>query len=280
MAEPARKNICEDPGFLSLKKRILQDTGLDCSKYKDPYLQRRFNVRMRSTGCHSYECYRQHLIKNPSEYEKLLSEITINVTQFFRDAPVFKVLREEVLPLVVYQRVKENDPTIRVWSAGCSSGEEPYSVAMIIHDLLGEAFGQFKVEIVASDIDEEMLAAAEMGEYLPRQVVGVPKDILSTYFLLKDGSYVVRDDIKRMVRLKRIDLFSETAGKGFDMVLCRNVVIYFNREMQERLYMKFLSSLRPRGYFVMGNTETLVGPAVEGFHTTWSRERIYQKIGE
>lgn len=277
MAEPARKNICDDPGFLSLKKRILQDTGLDCSKYKDPYLQRRFNVRMRSTGCQSYEGYRQHLIKNPSEYDSLLSEITINVTQFFRDSLVFKMLREEILPLIVYQRVKENDPTIRVWSAGCSSGEEPYSVAMILHDLLGDAFDQFKVEIVASDIDDEMLAAAEVGKYLPRQVVGVPKDILSTYFIYQDGLYSVRDDIKRMVRLKRIDLFSETAGKGFDMVLCRNVVIYFNREMQERLYMKFLSSLRPGGYFVMGNTETLVGPAVQGFQTTWSRERIYQK---
>lgn len=260
-----------------MKKRILQDTGLDCSKYKDPYLQRRFNVRMRSTGHQTYESYRQHLIKNPSEYEVLLSEITINVTQFFRDEPVFKALREEVLPMVIYQKVMENDPTIRVWSAGCSSGEEPYSVAMMLHDLLGDSFHQFKVEVLASDIDEDVLAAAEVGEYLPRQVTNVPKELLAAYFTCQDGSYRIKDEIKRMVRLKRIDLFSETAGSGFDMVLCRNVVIYFNREMQERLYLRFLSSLRPGGYFVMGNTETLVGPAAQGFQTAWSRERIYQK---
>ncbi|MDD1772108.1 MAG: protein-glutamate O-methyltransferase CheR [Methanomassiliicoccales archaeon] len=260
-----------------MKNKIFKDTRLDCNQYKDPYLMRRFNVRMRATGVKTYEEYTSVLTKTPDEYDNLLSEITINVTQFFRDTMVFKSLREDIIPLLIYEKCMKNDVSIKIWSAGCSSGEEPYSMAIMLHDLLGEEFDHFKVTIVASDIDDEVLEAARIGTYLARQVVNVPKDLLARYFTKEGDLYCVNDEIKRMVQLKKVDLFSQTGGFGFDMILCRNVVIYFNREMQDKLYMKFVKALRPGGYFVMGNTETLVGEATQYLESIRSRERIYQK---
>lgn len=269
--------INNDPSFLALKKKILKDKHLDCNQYKDPYLMRRFNVRMRATGAKTYDDYIHVLTKTPEEYENLLSEITINVTQFFRDTHVFKALREDVLPTLIYDKCVKNDPSIKIWSAGCSSGEEPYSMAIMLHDLLGEEFDSFRVSIVASDIDDEVLEAARIGTYLGRQVVNVPKDLLARYFTKDEDLYTVSDEIKNMVQLKKVDLFSQTGGLGFDMILCRNVVIYFNREMQDKLYMKFVKALRPGGYFVMGNTETLIGEATHHLESVKSRERIYKK---
>ncbi|HOL08461.1 MAG TPA: protein-glutamate O-methyltransferase CheR [Methanomassiliicoccaceae archaeon] len=210
-------------------------------------------------------------------WRQLLRDLTINVTQFFRDEAVFRALEDEVLPLLIYRKVKRGETSIRIWSAGCSSGQEPYSMAILMRELLGEEFDKFSVSIVASDIDEEVLESARRGVYVPRQVVNVNPTYLARHFTLVDGKYQVSPEIMDMVRFRNIDLFTSTAGSHFDMILCRNVVIYFTREMQERLYMKFHSSLRPGGYLVMGNTETLVGEAVHLFRPVRPRERIYQK---
>ncbi len=269
--------VCTDRGFLDLKRLIGEQLSLDCNHYKDSYLQRRLAVRMRDRGARTYGDYISLLKSDPGEYDELLRDLTINVTQFFRDHAVFKALEEAVLPMLIYRKVTRGEASIRVWSAGCSSGEEPYSICILLRELLGEEFDNFSLTIVGSDIDEEVLQSAQEAVYLPRQVVNVPRAYLERYFVPDNGSYRLCQEIKDMVRFRNIDLFTGTAGSHFDMILCRNVVIYFTREMQERLYMRFYSALREGGYFVMGNTETLVGEAAHRFKQAFVRERIYQK---
>ncbi len=271
------EKVCTDKDFVALKNTIYKKTSLDCNQYKDPYLQRRFGVRMRANGLQKYADYSSLLCTNRDECEELMRDLTINVTQFFRDIPVFKVIEEELLPTLIYRKVVNNAPRIRIWSAGCSSGEEPYSMAILMRELLGEEFDSFHLTIIGSDIDEEVLAAAREGKYLPRQVVNIPKPYLESYFTFDGQMYQVNPEIMSMVEFKNIDLFSATAGNNFDVILCRNVVIYFTRDMQERLYMKFYKALNPEGYFIMGNTETLVGEATEHLSSIKSRERVYQK---
>jgi chemotaxis protein methyltransferase CheR len=272
------EKVCTDRGFLDVKRLIVERLSLDCDHYKDGYLKRRFAVRMRERGTRTYDDY-AHLLKNdPREYDDLMRDLTINVTQFFRDQAVFKALEEDVLPMLIYEKVSRGEGSIRIWSAGCSSGEEPYSICILLRELLGEEFDNFSISVIGSDIDEGVLESAQEGVYLPRQVVNVPKPYLERYFVLKGGNYHLCQEIKDMVRFRNIDLFTSTAGSHFDMILCRNVVIYFTREMQEKLYMNFYRALRDGGYFVMGNTETLVGEATNRFDQSFIRERIYQKV--
>lgn len=271
------KDHIEDPEFIHLKEGILREKRLDCNQYKDSYLARRFNVRMRACGVHSYRDYMDYLGRRPEEWDCLLDDLTINVTQFFRDAQVFVNLEEEILPLMIYEKVVARNPKIRVWSAGCSSGEEPYSIALLLRELMGDEYGSFDVRIIATDIDYEVLHMAEAGRYMPRQLANVPKKYVEGYFDFDGETYGVIPELKEMVEFRHLDLFSQTAGSGFDMVLCRNVVIYFTKDMQERLYMKFYRALNDGGYFVMGNTETLLGPASSLFQSIRSKGRIYRK---
>jgi chemotaxis protein methyltransferase CheR len=271
------ERVCTDKDFIALKKQIFRSTSLDMGQYKDTYLQRRFGVRMRVCASKTYADYIAFLETNPKEYDQLLDDLTINVTQFFRDPIVFKAMEEEVLPLLIYEKVKQNKNDITIWSAGCSSGEEPYSIAIMLRELLGEELDNFNVNIIGSDIDDFSLDAAATGKYLPRQVTNVKKEYLQKYFKLDGETYQISQDIMDMVDFRKIDLIAAKPPARFDCIFCRNVVIYFTREMQEHLYMKFFGSLNQGGYFVMGNTETLVGEAAHLLTTFKSRERIYQK---
>jgi chemotaxis protein methyltransferase CheR len=273
----APERVCIDKDFISLKKKIFKCTSLDLSQYKDPYLQRRIGVRMRCSATKTYSDYSNYLDSNPTEYDQLLDDLTINVTQFFRDPIVFRAMEEEVLPLLIYDKVNQGKNDIAVWSAGCSSGEEPYSIAIMLRELLGEEYNNFTVKIIGSDIDDSCLEAASVGKYLPRQVTNIKKEYLEKYFTLEGGMYQVSQDIMEMVEFRKIDLIASKPPTRFDCIFCRNVVIYFTRDMQENLYMKFYNSLNHGGYFVMGNTETLVGEASHLLTTFKSRERIYQK---
>ncbi len=260
-----------------MKKKIFVSTSLDLGQYKDTYLQRRISVRMRCCGSKDYADYSRFLDSNPTEYDQLLDDLTINVTQFFRDPIVFRAMEEDVLPLLIYEKVKQGKNDITIWSAGCSSGEEPYSIAIMVRELLGEELNNFNVNIIGSDIDDASLEAASVGKYLPRQVTNVKKEYLERYFSLEGEMYQISQDIMDMVDFRKIDLIASKPPTRFDCIFCRNVVIYFTRDMQEHLYMKFFDSMNHGGYFVMGNTETLVGEASNRFNTFKSRERIYQK---
>jgi chemotaxis protein methyltransferase CheR len=267
----------DDINFPLLKKKIQNDTSLDCHQYKDNYLKRRIAVRMNAKKVPTYFDYMHLLSSDPDEYDELIKDLTINVTQFFRDPEVFHLLEEEFLPLIIYHKVKSRKRAIRIWSAGCASGEEPYSLAIIMHDLLGAEIDNFIITIMGTDIDEGSLKAAKIGEYLPRQIENVRLGYLNSYFQFDGEMYHLSDEIREMVRFKKLDLFSEVRGGSFDLILCRNVIIYFTKDMQKKLLDNFYNSLNWDGYLVLGKTETLIGSPQHKYDTINARERIYQK---
>lgn len=272
-----KRRAQDDINFMLLKRKIFKDTSLDCHQFKDNYLKRRIGVRMRARCLENHSEYLHLLKKDPSEYDHLLNDITINVTRFFRDPEVFKLLEEEIIPLLIYNKVKKNRKIIRFWSAGCASGEEAYSLAIILRDLLGEEMDNFIASIHGTDIDDTSLNMAREGRYLPIQVENVKTEYLAKYLIDNGEMYQVSQEIKEMVKFRNQDLFSDKKGAHFDLISCRNVLIYFTKEMQKTLILQFYNALNDNGYLILGKTETLMGEASRKFKVIDTRERIYQK---
>lgn len=264
--------------FKMVMNKIYKKTGIDCKQYKDNYLKRRINVRIRALNAKSYRNYIKILDSNPNEYDLLLDKLTINVTQFFRDKTTFDAVRNTVLPALISNKKKGDRKLMRIWSAGCASGEEPYSIAMLLHEALGSDINNFMISIYATDIDDVVMAKAKKGVYEAAALKGVEKKIINKYFTYDDdGRYHVTSKVKRLVRFKHLDLISGKNFSHIDMIFCRNVVIYFSKDLQKQLYNKFYDAANRGGYFVMGKTETLVGDARDKFRSVNSIERIYQK---
>jgi len=218
------------------------------------------------------------LDKNPDEYDKLLDSLTINVTEFFRNPGTFDFLYENILPELIAEKRFESLKTIRIWSAGCAAGEEPYSLAILLKELLGAKINSYNIKIWGTDIDDASLERARNGVYQTSGMDNLPPNLLSKYFSQgSSGEYILKEEIKKMVDFRKSDLISEMGPTNLDMILCRNVVIYFSRKLQERLFLDFLSCLRAGGYLVLGKVETLVGKAVNLFERVNNRERIFRK---
>jgi len=268
------------PDFEELKKGVKRLLGFNTDQYKNTYLGRRFNARLRAYNLDSYHQYWKLLKDNTAEQERLLNDLTINVTEFFRDRSVFHFVHENVLPAIDQQKQK-----VRIWSAGSSDGKEAYSIAMLFIDLLGEQRAKSKVSIVATDIDNACLQRARVGDYFSRK--GISQSDMSKqlsflkkpehFFDIAEDHYQIKPTVKNMVSFQYHDLISGPKKRNFDIIFCRNVVIYFSRELQEVLYMDFYNALNSGGFFVMGKTETLVGEARTKFQAYNSRERVFQK---
>ncbi len=274
MNQPGKHN---DNHFLYIKRKIFKDTSLDLHQFKDKYIKRRIAVRMHATKVTTYREYMHLLSSEPSEYDKLLKELTINVTHFFRDPEVFRVLEEEYLPLLIFGKVKDQRKIIRIWSAGCASGEEPYSLAIILHYLFGEDRGDFNISILATDIDKASLEAGKLGQYPPEQVERIRLVYLNRYFTFDKEIYHLNKEIKDMVQFRKMDLFTTPKVGNFDIIMCRNVLIYFTKEMQKKLFENFYNSLNMGGYLVLGKTEALSGDINNKLSAVNLRERIFQK---
>jgi chemotaxis protein methyltransferase CheR len=260
-----------------LKRRIATETGLDCTQFKEKYLKRRIAVRMRAWGVEDCAAYSRILSTEVSEREMLLKDITINVTNFFRDPTLFSVFEKDVLPGIIHQKTKQKRRSVRLWSAGCASGEEPYSLGILLHSFLGKKLPNFVVSVLGTDIDAFSLNAARKGEYNPVEVESIPPKYLRRYFTSDGVKYSIKNDIRSLVRFKHLDLFSDSNMPHFDAIFCRNVIIYFSREMQNKLFSQFHKSLGSGGYLVLGKTEMLTGNAKDLFGVVNARERIYQK---
>jgi chemotaxis protein methyltransferase CheR len=269
-----------DREFNELTAKISRDRGFACARYKEKCLRRRIAVRMRARGVHTYADYARLLDADDSEYDRLLDALTINVTKLFRNWPVYDALFERVIP-VLWQL---EAPHIRVWSAGCSSGEEAYSLAILFHryaSLRGMLAQIARVEIVGTDIDRASLAAAERGQFLDGDFAETPDELRERYFS-KTAPFSVASAIAKLVRFERRDLLEDgpppVPGGGFHLISCRNVLIYFDRETQERLFETFHRALAPGGFLVLGKVETLLGPVRARFAPVDARERIFRRL--
>jgi chemotaxis protein methyltransferase CheR len=274
--------ISEDRAFTLLKRRIFLDRGLDCEQYKENYLKRRLAVRMRATGAPDYLEYLNTLKKNPEEYTELLNELTVNVTEFFRDPDVYRKLAQEIIPRMIESKAAFSSKALRIWSAGCASGEEPYSIAILIDSILDAAVDGWSVRVLGSDYDDSSLKTARAAKYTELQV----PDYIDPerYFMIsRKGStttYQVRDEITRNVRFERSNLLEYEERRRYDMVLCRNVLIYFGREVQKKLISSLVGSIIGDGYLVLGKSETVGPEGARLLKPLFPSERIYQKLVE
>ena len=250
---------------------------MDLSQYKENCLKRRIDVRLRASGVQTYLEYLAVLKRDPSEYDRLLDDLTINVTQFFRDTETFKAIKDDVIRKIISSKQKQNKKIIRVWSAGCATGQEPYSIGILFNEILGRKISNFFISIYATDIDTNSLKKARAAEYDNDSVSDVDENMLRKYFRY-DGKYKLNEEITKMVKFKHHDLISDEPLTHVDIILCRNAIIYFSRELQQKLFRKFYEGLNKTGYLILGKTESLTGEPARMFKQVNMRERIYQKV--
>jgi chemotaxis protein methyltransferase CheR len=269
--------VTADPaGFEALTVEISRSTGLSLDSYKEKCLRRRIAVRMRACGAHTYAEYQAVLARTPAEYEHLKDTLTINVTRFFRNAETWQRLSADYLPALLAGA----PGTVRVWSAGCASGEEAYGLAILVAEAAvagGDARGLERVHVDATDIDRRSLERATEARYRSEALSETPSDIVARYFDAEPDGWRVAPAVRRRVRVRRHDLGRDPPPGTFHLIVCRNVVIYFERPLQERLFHSFAEALLPNGLLVLGKVETLFGPARERLQLVDPRERIYRR---
>ena len=265
------------PGFARLTAKIAAERGFGCAGYKEKCLRRRIAVRMRARGVHTFDDYARSLDGDAVEYDKLLDALTINVTKLFRNWEVYDAVSRVVVPPLWALGA----PALRVWSAGCSSGEEPYSLACLFHrhaTSLGESARLDTLRVLGTDIDRGSLVQAERGTFDDRAFADTPPDLRERYFA-RTPPYAVVPEVKRLVTFERRDLLNEPPPVGpHHLIVCRNVVIYFDRETQEALFERFHAALAPNGFLLLGKVETLLGRARTMFAPVDARERIFRRL--
>lgn len=268
----------DDAAFAALTRKISREAGLSLDAYKDKCLRRRIAVRMRACGVHTFADYQTVLDGSPAEYELLKDAITINVTRFYRNADTWDLLRRGLL-----QEVCESDGgEVRAWSAGCASGEEPYTLAILMADHFDRQRRPdrlSRVTVDATDIDRECLELAREGRYRQEALEEFPPELVDRYFEADGKARRVIERVRRRVMVRSLDLSREAPPRNnYQVILCRNVVIYFGRATQERLFLAFAEALAPGGILVLGKVETLFGPARDRLTLLDPRERVYRRI--
>ncbi len=265
------QQFLEQMAFKRLKKILYESAGLNCDGYRDEYLKRRFEIRLRATGASTYGKYLLYLKKKPEEIKNLLNDLTVNYTMFFRDNDVYTYLGKNLLPKIL------TSTNVCIWSAGCATGEEPYSLAILIHKVLGQALVNRKVTIFASDIDKDALSKAAKGVYEKKQLSTLSDSLLNQFFTQEGDAFKVKDSLKQMICFEQLDLMNLPPHQNLDLVLCRNVMIYFSREGQQHVHMNFYNALKSGGYFITGKTEILTGEPSRKFVSVDFGARVYQK---
>ncbi len=246
----------KDQKFEALLEYLKQSRGFDFTGYKRTSLRRRVNKRMKVVGMEDFGAYLDHLEAHPEEFTHLFNTILINVTAFFRDASAWNYLAQEVIPRIVEGQT-EDDP-IRVWSAGCASGEEAYTLAILLAEALGPEKFRRQVKIYATDVDEEALAQARRASYSPEALEPVPAELRDRYFNVVNDRYVFRPDQRRAVIFSRHDLVQDAPIPHLDLLVCRNTLMYFNAEIQARILARLQCALKDHGFLFLGQSEMLL----------------------
>jgi chemotaxis protein methyltransferase CheR len=254
----------------------IKDFNLDI--YKDKCIRRRIAIRIRATHCRTAEEYGELLRQKKDEPDLLLKVLTIHVSQFFRNPSTFEKLKYEIIPYLFQLPDKKGKERLTFWSVGCASGEEPYSLALIMREFFPMEAARERVAILATDVDAAILETARAGIYGEERLAEVPESFRARWFRTAGGRYHLLPEIKEMVDLERRDLFDRDSFPKCDLILCRNVLIYFERMHQERILHGFADVLGSGGILVMGKSETLFGTIRSRFQTVCPIERIYRVV--
>lgn len=252
--------------YQEFKNLAGQLVGIDLSEYKSQQMDRRIHSLMNSWEVQDYDHFLELLKTNPQKYKEFVKKLTINVSEFFRNPERFEDLWRRILPELLNKVA-----SLRIWSAGCSNGAEPYSVAMIVREL-GVAD---RVQIFGTDIDQIILDKARDGIYEYNDLKNLPADLLAKYFTIQNNRYYLNDTVKSMVEFLTHNLLNDPFLSSFDLIICRNVVIYFTEEAKIVLYQKFFDALKPGGYLLVGGTEPLLNYKKMGYNSCSAS--FYQK---
>jgi two-component system, chemotaxis family, CheB/CheR fusion protein len=257
--QPATEGKVEDGEDLALEALLeyLRDSrGFDFTGYKRATLVRRIRKRMGEVSVAEYEEYVDHLEANPREFSELFNTILINVTRFFRDPEAWQFIQEEIVPRIL--AAVPDDGPIRIWSAGCASGEEAYTAAIVLLETLGEEAFRQRVKIYGTDLDEEALAEARAAIYPPRAFADLPRHLIEKYFVEHGRDLAFRPDLRRSLIFGRNELLQDAPISRIDLLLCRNVLMYFTVEAQARILSRLNFALLDHGFLVLGKSEMLV----------------------
>jgi len=246
-----------DQEYELLKSKILKLTKLDINSYKTQQMRRRLDAYVLKQNYPTVAAFCTALEQNPDKQREILDYMAINVSEFFRDMVHFNSLRKSILPslLAVSRR-------LNIWSAACSCGQEPYTLAIILEELTPGSIHR----IIATDLDESALKVARNGgPYTPYDVRNVDKVLLAKHFTFNNGSYFVNDNIKKRIVFKHHNLLSDPFEYNYDLIVCRNVIIYFSEPVRDNLYNQFRDSLKSNGVLFLGGSEVVLKPAQQGF---------------
>jgi chemotaxis methyl-accepting protein methylase len=263
--------------ILRLLAKIDRERGLDLSQYRRSYVERRIASRLRTLGLHTYRQYAHFIDDHPDEYAQMVDTLTINVTDFFRDPPVYRIFRDEVVPAIIAAKLAGRQRMFRAWSAGCATGEEPYSIAMSFLSELGPRASRFMLSVTGTDLDPGALAIAAKGEYDVAKLAHVPKEDQREFLDVHGDRFTVKPGLRRLVRFQPLNLFTDPPIRVVDVVFCRNVFIYFTREQQASVLASFSVALARGGYLVLGRSEKMPNELLVDFEAVSGRERIYRK---
>ncbi len=263
----------DEQGFEDLLAFVRDTRGFDFTGYKRPSLTRRIRRRMTASGAATYADYRDVLESDPAEFPALFDTVLINVTSFFRDPECWAFLQEQIIPELLAARPKGE---IRVWSAGCSSGEEPYSLAMLFAEVLGIEECADRVKIYGTDVDEDALRVARGGQYPDRSLEALTADMRERYFEQRGGQYTFRSDLRRRVIFGRHDLTRDAPISRLDLLVCRNTLMYLNVEAQRQVVDRFHFALRDGGHLFLGKAEMLLSHS-DRFEVVSLRRRVFRR---
>lgn len=256
-----------DSDYIGFIRNVKQHTGIDLSLYKEAQMKRRLTTLREKNGFTSFEAFFKAIQADQKLFYEFLDRMTINVSEFWRNPNRWEVLRDTILPELLKQSQR-----LKVWSAACSTGEEPYTLAMLFADL-----GLLQqTKLLASDIDEGALAKARQGLYVERSIKDVPPDVAARYFT-KDGAMLkISSKLQQAVQFKKQNLLLDPFEQNLDLIVCRNVMIYFTDEAKNELYHKFSRALRPGGILFVGSTEQIFSPGKFGFEA--AETFFYRKL--
>lgn len=260
--------------LLQLRSR----SGIDFTQYKSPTIRRRLARLMAAARTPTLSDYMRYLNGHPEAYQRLVSSFLIKVTGFFRDPALYKYLREQVLSELI-DHARHARSELRLWSAGCATGEEAYSLAILLSELLGDDVDELDIRIFATDLDAESIAFARRGIYPATAFTDMPADLVQKYFTKIDDTYQVKKRIRNLTVFGEYDLGQRAPFPRIDLILCRNVLIYFTKELQQRTLQLFAFSLREGGYVVLGKAET-TSPLPQYFSSVHQTLKVFRRQGE
>lgn len=237
--------------YEGFKQKVLKLTGIDLSSYKERQMRRRIESLIKRNNYDDYDEYYKALTQNAKLYDEFINYLTINVSEFYRNPGQWEILENDIIPSLMQQ--KKN---LKIWSAACSTGEEPYSLVM----MLSRFMDMSSIKIIATDIDDGAVAKAKRGLYVPKSLENLPKDFVTKFFEKEGDNYKIKDIVKKCVEFKKHNLLADKYVDNCDLIVCRNVMIYFTEEAKAEIYQRFRDSLSPFGVLFVGSTEQIIMP--------------------